>query len=113
MLEGLTWDMLLSLMKEPCSIPTGTCVVPGRTLSWLPDWRRTRAWSCKGRCNPSPAPASQNARVLARAIKEWVRREGDKQGFSDAPADCLAFKFYRDVSSTALRAAAGGCDVRG
>lgn len=53
-------------------------------------------------CKPThthPAPALQSARVLARAIKEWVRREGDKQGFSNAPADCLAFKYYRDVSA--------------
>uniref|UniRef100_A0A1D2A4V5 Uncharacterized protein n=2 Tax=Auxenochlorella protothecoides TaxID=3075 RepID=A0A1D2A4V5_AUXPR len=43
---------------------------------------------------------AQSARVLARAIKEWVRREGDKQGFSNAPADCLAFKYYRDSIET-------------
>lgn len=42
---------------------------------------------------------AQDAVVLARAVKEHERREGEKLGFSgDEPGDCLAFKHYRDVS---------------
>ena len=39
----------------------------------------------------------QESLVLARAIKEHERRKGEKEGFSDSPADCLAFKYYRDA----------------
>ena len=39
----------------------------------------------------------QEASILARAVKEQERREGEKEGFSAHPADCLAYKFYRDV----------------
>lgn len=39
----------------------------------------------------------QQARTLARALKDQERREGDKLGFSAKPGDCLAFKYYRDV----------------
>ena len=40
----------------------------------------------------------QEATVLSRAVKEHERRRGQKEGFSGAPGDCLAFKYYRDVS---------------
>lgn len=40
----------------------------------------------------------QEATVLSRAVKEHERRGGQKEGFSVAPGDCLAFKYYRDVS---------------
>lgn len=36
------------------------------------------------------------AQILARAIKEYERRDGSQEGFTDSPADCLAFKYYRD-----------------
>ena len=36
--------------------------------------------------------------MLERAVKEQERREGHKEGFSTSPADCLAYKYYRDVS---------------
>ena len=39
----------------------------------------------------------QEAGVLARAVKEQERRKGEKEGFSAAPGDCLAYKHYRDV----------------
>jgi hypothetical protein len=39
----------------------------------------------------------QEATVLSRAVKEHERRGGDKEGFSEAPGDCLAYKYYRDV----------------
>lgn len=39
----------------------------------------------------------QDAALLARAVREHERREGAKRGFSEAPGDCLAFKYYRDV----------------
>lgn len=39
----------------------------------------------------------QLARVLAKAMKDFGRRLGAELGFSDAPGDCLAFKYYRDV----------------
>lgn len=35
--------------------------------------------------------------MLARAVKEQERRKGEKEGFSAAPGDCLAYKHYRDV----------------
>jgi len=35
--------------------------------------------------------------VLAKAVKEQERRKGEKEGFSAAPGDCLAYKHYRDV----------------
>lgn len=37
--------------------------------------------------------------MLSRSVKEQQRRMGENEGFSDAPGDCLAFKYYRDVSS--------------
>ena len=40
---------------------------------------------------------SQEAQVLARAVKEQERRQGHKEGFSSLPADCLAYKYYRDA----------------
>ena len=40
---------------------------------------------------------TQDAVALARAVREHERREGAKRGFSEAPGDCLAFKYYRDV----------------
>jgi len=35
--------------------------------------------------------------VLARAIKEHERRAGHRDGFTNSPADCLAYKYYRDA----------------
>jgi hypothetical protein len=46
-------------------------------------------------CGLDPKGALQ----LARAVKEHERRAGHKEGFSDSPGDCLAFKFFRDVSA--------------
>jgi hypothetical protein len=40
----------------------------------------------------------QGCEVLARAMKEWERRPTERLGFSDGPADCMAFKYMRDVS---------------
>lgn len=40
----------------------------------------------------------QSSEALARAMKEWERRPGERTGFSDSPGDCLAFKYLRDVS---------------
>ena len=42
--------------------------------------------------------ALQEATTLSRAVKEHGRRRGQSEGFSIAPGDCLAFKYYRDVS---------------
>ena len=42
-------------------------------------------------------PRMQGAVLLARAMKDYERRGGLKEGFSSAPADCVAYKFYRDV----------------
>ena len=39
----------------------------------------------------------QQSTVLARAVKEHERRKGENEGFSDQPADCLAYKYYRDA----------------
>ena len=41
--------------------------------------------------------ASQAVALLARSVKEHARRNGAKLGFSEAPGDCLAFTYYRDV----------------
>ncbi|GFR49049.1 hypothetical protein Agub_g11075 [Astrephomene gubernaculifera] len=35
--------------------------------------------------------------VLARAMKEFERRPQERAGFSEAPGDCLAFKYLRDA----------------
>jgi len=35
--------------------------------------------------------------MLAKAIKEHERRGGRREGFTDSPADCLAYKYYRDA----------------
>lgn len=35
--------------------------------------------------------------TLARSMKEWERREGERDGFSNHPGDCLAFKYLRDA----------------
>lgn len=43
--------------------------------------------------------ACQECDTLARAMKEWERRPGDRKGFNDGPADCMAFKHLRDVSA--------------
>lgn len=45
----------------------------------------------------------QEATTLSRAVREHGRRMGEKEGFSIAPGDCLAFKYYRDVSCPLLR----------
>ncbi|KAK9839810.1 hypothetical protein WJX81_003436 [Elliptochloris bilobata] len=37
------------------------------------------------------------AGVLARAVKEQERRRGEREGFSAAPGDCLAYKYFRDA----------------
>ena len=39
----------------------------------------------------------QECELLARAVKEQERRSGEKEGFTASPADCLAYKYYRDV----------------
>jgi len=39
--------------------------------------------------------------MLSRAVKEHERRRGEKEGFSAATGDCLAFKYYRDVGCLA------------
>ena len=41
----------------------------------------------------------QESEVLIKAFKEHERRNGVKEGFAHTPADALAFKYYRDVSS--------------
>lgn len=41
----------------------------------------------------------QDAHALARAVKEHERRAGHTLGFvGEEPGDCLAFKYYREVS---------------
>ncbi|GMH35219.1 hypothetical protein BSKO_03087 [Bryopsis sp. KO-2023] len=39
--------------------------------------------------------SQEEALELARAIKEHIRRQGKKEGFSSDPEDCLAYKHYR------------------
>ena len=41
----------------------------------------------------------REASILARSMKEHERRTGGKDGFTDSPGDCLAYKHYRDVST--------------
>ena len=38
-----------------------------------------------------------DCKVLARSMKEHERRNGTRDGFSDSPEDCLAYKYYRDA----------------
>jgi len=103
-----------SLPGEPrgagtCSgLCRGRCVsgssqtVPGRERLAVPAARSACAWPCNlvrrgarrlSRC----AGGAQEAAVLAKAVKEQERRKGEKEGFSAAPGDCLAYKHYRDV----------------
>ncbi len=35
--------------------------------------------------------------ILAKSVKEHERRRGENEGFSNSPADCLAYKYYRDA----------------
>ena len=52
-------------------------------------------------CCPDPfcvLPWLQMCEVLAKSMKEWERREQERHGFTFHPADCLAFKYLRDVS---------------
>ncbi|KAK9904948.1 hypothetical protein WJX75_006180 [Coccomyxa subellipsoidea] len=37
------------------------------------------------------------ASLLSRSVKEQLRRKGENDGFSQAPGDCLAYKYYRDA----------------
>ena len=39
----------------------------------------------------------QETNVLSRAIREHARRQGQHEGFSTSPGDCLAYKYFRDV----------------
>jgi hypothetical protein len=41
--------------------------------------------------------------ILARAMKEWERRDQERHGFSNHPGDCMAFKFLRDALETRTR----------
>ncbi len=41
----------------------------------------------------------QACEVLARAMKEWERRPLERNGFTNLPGDCMAFKYLRDVST--------------
>ena len=46
----------------------------------------------------------QEARQLARSVKEHERRQGHTLGFDRSePGDCLAFKYYRDVGVSTCR----------
>lgn len=47
--------------------------------------------------------AVQMATLVSRSVKEQQRRKGENEGFSEAPGDCLAYKYYRDVSTVTLR----------
>jgi len=38
------------------------------------------------------------ASTLARAYREWERRAREREGFSDAPGDVLAYKYWRDAA---------------
>ena len=38
------------------------------------------------------------ASTLARAYREWERRAREREGFSDAPGDVLAYKHWRDAA---------------
>ena len=61
---------------------------------------------------PDKSVHTQGAAVLARAVKEQERRKGERDGFSSAPGDCLAYKHYRDVRAhTRLKPLAVGSSV--
>jgi hypothetical protein len=55
----------------------------------------------------------RDAALLARAVREHERREGAKRGFSEAPGDCLAFKYYRDGLETKTDRAKEQCMQKG
>ncbi len=38
------------------------------------------------------------AQMLSRAVKEYERRRSERDGFSSAPGDVLAFKYFRDAA---------------
>ncbi len=40
----------------------------------------------------------QMATLVSKSVKEQQRRKGEIDGFSEAPGDALAYKYYRDVS---------------
>ena len=39
----------------------------------------------------------RQSEMLAKAVKEQKIRNGENEGFSEHPADCMAFKYYRDA----------------
>ena len=51
--------------------------------------------------------------MLAKAIKEHERRSGQRDGFSESPADCLAYKHYRDALECRKPEAAEKCALKG
>jgi hypothetical protein len=63
--------------------------------------RKTRS-KHHGDLSPALACHPQECDTLARSMKEWERREGERDGFSNHPGDCLAFKCLRDVSTRAM-----------
>ena len=67
------------------------------------DQCRARALGCAPTSLPLAARTrcSQESQVLARSVKDHERRVGTKEGFSNEMGDCLAYKYYRDVSSSA------------
>ncbi|KAI8471380.1 MAG: hypothetical protein J3K34DRAFT_417430 [Monoraphidium minutum] len=60
---------------------------------FLPAVRRVDAAQYIAANNLSP----QECEVLARSMKEWDRRPGERAGFDATAADCLAFKYMRDA----------------
>lgn len=87
--------MHLAANRRPCGI----------RQSW--QWGRQGRLR-RGSCRASTLAAAgcavclQESQVLARAVKDHERRVGTKEGFGGEPGDCLAYKYYRDVSVGAL-----------
>lgn len=71
-----------------------TCEVNHPRVYNLTTWPFERELHC---LKNTSSCGSQESGVLARAVKEQERREGEKEGFTSSPADSLAFKYYRDV----------------
>jgi hypothetical protein len=96
----------------PAAAP-GSAVTHARTLAGTASCRAPHTHTHLARALHAPcAHAYARAQAcdgLARAMKEWERRLGERTGFDDSPGDCMAFKHLRDVST----AGGGGAAARG
>lgn len=75
---------------------------PWLLAPWMVPWASARflPLAVPGDCTAAVIQRTrrlQECDVLSRAIRDHMRRDGKKEGFSLTPGDCLAYKYFRDV----------------